>query len=682
MTGLLLALAAALPAAAAPAWTPLPRVVLALYDPRQIPGDVKEIQFLDVHQHVELPLNHLGLVVEYVDVTRPLPDPASRGDVIGALAWFPTQAAFDDPRPACRWLSGMMERGKRVVLLGQLGLYRKAAPSTLDPECAAAVKTLGVSAAGLATVDPLAVAITTATALMGFERRAAVDDPSAPLVRALPGSRAQLRVEIGEGQPPVEPVTLTPRGGVALEPFLFYHNAQIEPHRKAWIVDPFAFFEDAFGVAGRPRPDPYTLSGRRVFMARLDGDGFFNVSENDRRRTAGAEFVAGFLDRMPDTPFTIALISGYYDLALYRDPESLHLSRRAFSRPNVEPASHTHAHPLVWRTLKSSLTIPRYKPSYAMETVGSVRKLEKLLPKGRSIGLLQWSGDCQPPEAAIAAAEDAGLLQMNGGGGRFDSAFPSLSHLFPIGRQAGSRRQIYAPVSNENDFTELWSARYYGYRDVLETFRRSGAPRRVKPVDVYVHFYSAERYASEKALRDVFAWARSQPLIPVFGGRYAAAARDFFRVTLESSGPGAFRILGGPDLRTARFDAVSGTPDMGRSKGVIGWRREGSVLYVALDRSHNREIALSPRETPGVRLEQADFEVDGWTPSRDGVSFEKSGWWDGYCVLAGLRPGARYRVRAGDFDRVLSADANGRLEIAFGFIERGGPATKVTVERS
>lgn len=679
---LLLALSAA-PGAAA-GFEEVPRKIAVLYRSSQIPDDVKDVFFHPFHVRAEIVLNHLGLEAQYIDADKPLPDPALPG-VLGIAAWLPAAAAFEDPRPACRWLEAAMRAGKRVALVGELGVYNRGEGGHMFNECRSALRTLGVLGFGYHSVDGMSVTLTTSSAsFVGFERK---PDPSergtVPLVRLLPGATAHVTLAFSDKPGVSQPVAITPRGGIALDPFWLYFNSEIEPHTTRWVTDPFAFFEAAFGIRGELRPDVTTLNGRRVFLSQIDGDGFYNLSELDRHKLSGEIFMREILAKHPDIPFTIGLVAGYFDLRPYNDTSSLEVSRRILARPNVEPAVHGYAHPLVWRTGKVAVSIPRYRMTVRQEIEGATELLEtRVLPGKREIKMFLWTGDCLPGVDAFELLEKQGMLAMNGGGGRMDRSFPTYSSLFPLTRPVGRFRQVYTAAPNEEDFTAVWSERFYGYKDVLETFERTGSPRRVKPVDVYAHFYSAERYAALGALKTVLGWARAQQLVPVFASRYARSVRDFFAIGVSRSGPRRWRLVGGPDLRTVRFDGDPGWPDLAASKGVLGFKRELGSLYVFLDGSRERELVLSERERPAPRLEEASFEIEDWSVSRGAVTFKRRGWWTDECVLAGLEPGRAYRVRSGAFEARLVADASGKVSITFPDAARGKEPLDVVVERA
>ena len=658
-------LLAASPAFAA--WEESPRTVLGLYTPEQIPGFVKDFYFHPLHQRAEMPLNHLGLILEPTDATKGLPDLSARADVRGVILWPDRQNAFPNSSEVCRWLGAAMERGVRVAIVGREGLFLSEGETPgLSAECRRMFRSLGVILYGARTVDALSVKVASASPAIGFERE---PDPSetgvVPILRAAPGSEALLRLSLEYGEPNTsDPVVVGPRGGVALAPFWLYKNEALDPAQFRWVTDPFEFLARAMGVSGLPRPDVTTLNGLRVFSSHIDGDGFFNRSEAGRGKISGEVFLSEILERYPSTPITISLIAGYFDLTLYGTQSAADLSRRILSRPNVEPASHGYAHPLNWRTGEVALRIPRYRMDARREIVSSPGIIEaKALGGGSRISLFQWTGDCLPTPEQVALAEKAGLLNINGGGGRFDRRHPSYAYLFPVGRSLGESRQIYAPSFNENEYTDLWSARYYGYRDVIETFERSGSPRRIKPVSVYVHFYSTEKYAAMRSLKTVYDWALAQPLIPVRTTRWVRSARDFYEMRILKNGENRFKLTGGAALRTVRFDDEPRVPDMEASRGVLGWRREGRTVYVSLDESAEREIALSAKAPTGLRLERANFEVEDWSAAGGGVRFEMEGWWEPAFTLAGLKPGRAYRITGPDHESDAVADSEGLLSV-------------------
>ena len=80
----------------------LPRRVLALYKSSELYNAVegarpKTAWLNEVHAWAQMPLNWLGLVVDYHDVARGLPDEAQMGRYRGVLTWHQTEEIDDPP---------------------------------------------------------------------------------------------------------------------------------------------------------------------------------------------------------------------------------------------------------------------------------------------------------------------------------------------------------------------------------------------------------------------------------------------------------------------------------------------------------------------------------------------------------------------------------------------------------
>ena len=98
--------------------------------------------------------------------------------------------------------------------------------------------------------------------------------------------------------------------------------------------------------------------------------------------------------------------------------------------------------------------------------------------------------------------------------------------------------QVYAPITNENIYTNLWRGPFYGFERAIETFEMTDKPRRIKPVGIYYHVYSASKQAGLKALHKVYAWALTHPLHPVYTSEFIAKVKDFEGVAIAREGRG------------------------------------------------------------------------------------------------------------------------------------------------
>lgn len=300
--------------------------------------------------------------------------------------------------------------------------------------------------------------------------------------------------------------------------------------------------------------------------------------------------------------------------------------------------------------------IPRayaVKPyDYNLEIEGSYNYINMLLPPGKRVEVVQWSGNTLPQDYVIAESRRIGMRNINGGDSRFDSEFPSYAWVAPIGRQIGAERQIYASDSNENTYTGLWTERFYGYRYLKETVRNTEAPIRVKPFNIYYHIYSADRTASLDSLLRMLDYARTQELAPVAASRFAAIADGFYTTRLVPLDRERWRIENRGELQTVRFDrAENRAVDFARSEGVLGERIFQGSLYVALDSAHVapvvalKPIVRSARPVPAPRayLVHARWRLANFKDSGETFSVEAQGYGEGAMEWVVPRPG-RYKV--------------------------------------
>lgn len=609
----------------------LPRTVLAFYDSRS----ESRLRFANVHQLATLPLNHLGLVVEPHDIHSPLPPIEGRNDVRGILVWV-ADGETPDPKRFWRYLEQAVDRGIKLAILGDLPMRaEKAAALELSDINPVLVK-IGVEALG--DWHPVTLGSTLAprdTALVEFERRFDATLPAYSRFRAVNGARPWLSIREAEAPETAnDQVIVGPRGGYASAGFIYFRDPAFL--RTQWYLNPFEFFRQVFGTDELPKPDITTLNGRRIFYSHIDGDGWMNITSvpayAKERLTSAEVILKEVAEGYPDLPVTVAPVAAELDPAWHGSPAAMDIARRFFALPNVEPASHTYSHPFQWSFfanytpareapfaaiyrssgqqrysgsdpnaedreakaakaagLTTGYRIPRAygdKPfDIDLEIGGALDFLRKLAPSGKPPRLVQWPGDTAPFALALQKTEDAGALNINGGDSRFDTEYPSYSHLAPFGLRRGGVLQIYATNSNENTYTELWTDRYFGQRYVRETWMNTESPRRVAPINLYYHIFSGEKPASLKAVQENLDWVRKQEVAPIHTYDFAAIVKGFFESRLESVGPQSWILRQRGDLQSLRFDGKLAelVLDYADSSGVLGFRRHQGALYVALD---------------------------------------------------------------------------------------------------
>jgi hypothetical protein len=240
-----------------------------------------------------------------------------------------------------------------------------------------------------------------------------------------------------------------------------------------------------------------------------------------------------------------------------------------------------------------------------------------LAPPGKRTRVFLWTGDCNPDEGPLEAAAAAGMLNMNGGDTLITRADPTLTIVAPLGVPRGRFFQVYAPNQNENVYTRHWQGRYYGYERAIETFELTESPRRLKPVNIYYHTYSATKTASLAALHKVYAWALAQPLHPVYASEYIERVLDFNRAVVARS-EGGWRVRGMERLRTLRAPRSMGIPE----GDIAGYALHGEQMYLMLTHGE-AEFRFTGNSIPA--LAEANAQLTSFERSGNGARFSLRG---------------------------------------------------------
>jgi len=638
-------------------------------------AEAKDAHQTILYQLLELPANHLGLRCDYLDATGSLPSPSVvRARYRGVVTWLTDDSLAGADR-YLRWLRGCARLGVRVLMLDGLGAFsdpKTRAPA--DPELIReTLSALGLrrSVAG-ATQNPLDIELVSKqSAVVEWERPLRGELLQLDPYRALePDAKVYLRLR-RRRRPEVtaDAVVVTRHGGLVAPGYVVWDDPA-PPYVTQWRVDPYRLLEEAFSLEGLPRPDPTTALGARLALSQIDGDGLESLSRVEPGKLCAEVMLTRVLKHAPLLT-TIGFIGASLDPKGTGAgiPRRLAIARAIFALPGVEPASHTLTHPFDWTRGTAAYRLPGYTYDPAVEVLRSVAYLDRVVsPPGKPVRVVLWSGNCTPPPRALAACSDLGLWNLNGGESRRDALLFASSELRPFGRVVGGHLQVHAPMPNENVYSNAWSGPYDGLRQVLETWKRTGTPRRTHAVDLFYHFYSAERRASLRALAELFRWVRQQPdLHPVFVSRYAAGVDGFQAARLTRRELGVFEVSGYGALSTIRFDDEERVPDLARSEGVLGWLRRGHSLYVHLRPGRSARIALASagRLGPQPRIELSTVPVRAFERPGPGA-LHLEAWlapW-GRLTLAGLPPGGRCRVERGAKPTVvLPVDGRGRVVI-------------------
>ncbi len=621
----------------------VPRRILGLYDGRE----AAEPSELKIHRFAVMPLNHLGYTVELRDMRRPLPDLIMEGRYAGVVVWpFTEKSAgpgFGD------WLAKTVREGVKVAFLESFGMPVAGFPTGM-----------GLTSPVMGTPQP-PFRVLEKSAMMGFETPP-VPLPDAFQPVALKVGNVLLKIADRQGAVS-EMAGIASWGGYALYPFVL---GPVLDERTAWVVDPFRFFREAFRLPQAPAPDTTTENGARLLLSHVDGDGFESRSEWPGGGYAAQELRSRVLEKYR-IPVTVSLITGITaPNGLYpdRSREYEDFARKIFALPWVEAASHSFSHPFRWQPDPSTaagayhLKIPGYRFNLEDEIAGSLDYINRrLLPAGKKARMFHWTGDCNPPGEAVAAAYRAGVDNINGGNTLMTESYRSLTAVGPLGIERGGRFQVFAPNENENVYTNLWTSGFAGYGRVLETFRLTDSPRRLKPVDIYYHFYSATKQASLAALDKVHSWAAGQRLNSIYASDYAEKVLDFNRTVVARTFDG-WLVRNGGALRELRLPSAMGFPQLDAGANIAGFNEHNGERYVHLGPGGMAEIRLREKADGKPYVSRVNGSLSKFARNGRGVSFTVTGMTAMELVMENA---GRCTVFSGNRALVPVSAINGRL---------------------
>jgi hypothetical protein len=255
---------------------------------------------------------------------------------------------------------------------------------------------------------------------------------------------------------------------------------------------------------------------------------------------------------------------------------------------------------------------------------------------------------------------------------RFDTEYPSISNLASF-TGAGPDQLINMPISDDSYYLKEGPVGQNGFVALKETILNTEAPRRLKPVTVSYHAYAGEYPARLRSVKELLREANSEALSPMSLDGYAAIVDGFLSTRIDRMGSAAWRISSRGALQTIRFDAADDREvDLELSVGVLGQKRIGAALYVALDQAvESAVVVLRPSGTSDVAasslaLVESRWFVDHFVKSRCAASFEARGYGSGTFFWSGAVPG-KYIInvaRAGEdvWQQTADADSVGNLK--------------------
>lgn len=460
--------------------------------------------------------------------------------------------------------------------------------------------------------------------LIGFEVKPQVNQFDYDLYHA---NNAAIPLQLGNHRGLREDaVAITAWGGYALDPYVAINTVK---GNSLWIINPFEFLKEALRLQSFPIPDVTTENGQRLAFIHIDGDGFASMALWPNGQIAAKELLDRVLKKFP-LPTTFSVVTAdLKDDGLYPEeaPYYRDVAKTIYALPWVEAATHTFSHPFDWLKMLSmqtngqyNLPVKNYHYNQADEISGSAQFIQShLLPPGKKIKILLWSGYANANEAAFKLASESSLLNMNGGDTVITYQIPLLSQISPMGLTQGSYYQPFAPIGNEEYYTNGWSKPLYGYERVIETFKLTDAPRRFKPIDIYYHIYSATTTASLNALFKVYHWALSQPLNWIYASDYLKKVNDANSSEIIPIDHG-WEVITQGEVRELRLNRSLGFPDLAHSRNVIGYNSINDSYYLHLGTDTRTNVVLNSQPSQLPYLASCNGKIVSFQRSKDGFN--------------------------------------------------------------
>ena len=558
---------------------PIKREILTLID-----ESVHDRRFLSAHQHGALPLEYQGYIQKLYDIhTHELPSMEQMQQYGGVIIWF--SKTYKNPTKLIRWILELQKYNIKVVFAASL-------PLPLDKSLEPLSLKINETPLHLSTSSK----IVTKDAMVGYEIQPSLTQSESFIDITQGKSLLTLR---SKNDVNTTYAAIMPWGGFALRNgFMQEFNDD-----NLWVINPFEFFTKALRLKKIPAPDVTTEYGKRIFVSHIDGDGSMNRVEWNPKLFSIDVIYNKILKKYP-LPMSASIVGAEDDdNGLYPElaPQLQKTIRAMYRLPYVEPATHTFSHPFFWGKIhngdldaKYRLAPKGYDFSLENEIKGMIDELnvkyiaKEKHPRAKTVF---WSGDCAPPENVLAYVYKHHLLNYNGGDTYITNTNPWLSYIAPLGLGRGEYYQIYTGEQDENVYTGDWHGPFWGFKKVVQTFKLTESPRRLKIIDIYYHYYSGSKRASLNALYYIYDWAMKQDINPMFTSLYIPKVMDFYTLSIAQENNSYF-VAGARNLKTLRLDASPLLVDLNSSSNVLGFKAQKQSKYIHIGPKESAYVSL------------------------------------------------------------------------------------------
>ena len=589
-----------------------PRKILMLYDSSQSTNTPFHEE--PIFKHITPIIDYYGYIAEFHDVSTSLPTERLVGEYAGIISWFKKtirQKGFD------LWYKKQLDEGMKFSIIQHSGLTDRANQKILN-----ILPLKKFNAKNVITENESDwLNYESAFQLQQYQHQSTPLE-ALEILKTCQNCKShasyKLKTPVGNTQY-LHGVISADWGSWVSEPWIFKF---LPGSMMKWIIDPFKFLNETLALDTIPAPDVTTHLGRRLLITHIDGDGFLNRAELPSTPYSSQVILDEVLKQYP-IKHTVSIIEGEIG------PTGMHpnisqeleeIAKKIFELPHIEAASHTYSHPFHWHKLNKQkpnddpyhLNIRNYRYSAHRDLIGSIKYIDKLLPAQKKTQVLLWSGTALPREKDLAVLDKYGYLNMNGGNTVARKRKNSILYVSPMYRPVGKYIQIFAPIMNENVYTNDWTGPFHGFRNVIQTLKFTDKPKRLKPINIYYHFYSGEKISALKALQDVYDWSLKQDYFDIYASEYINKVNNYFEISMYSTLDKHFQIYDASEIQSFRTPLVKNI-SITKSEGLIGLRKlhDGTYLHT----SPNTPISLNFNETDVLAepyIVQSTNEINTW----------------------------------------------------------------------
>ena len=576
----------------------------------------------DSHQLGALILEYLGYKQKLYPIQKSLPSMADMKHYAGVMIWL--RDYTKEPKKLIKWVKQLVKNKIKVVFMGNFGFTLIKGNE---------YKFLGIK---VKKTHAQKIKILHKDPMVGYE----IDPPM---------YSNNEEIHLKKGNPLLSylyaddthssPIALASWGG-----YMVADGVTVNINgENLWVVNPFTFFKQALDLQTLPVADVTTQNGKRLLFTHIDGDGLANRVEGDFGFYSGDVIFNQILKKYK-IPHSVSIIGSEIDkngpFSKVRE-ELIVLVKEMYKLDNVEGATHTFTHPFFWGKIQNDnldsayrLKVKDYQFSLKKELYDTLEVINKeLYPKGKQppARTVFWSGDCIPRENALKFLYRHHLLAINGGDTTITQINPWLSRIAPLGLERASYTQIYTGAQNENVFTNDWLGPFWGFKNVIQTFKMTNSPRRFKPVDVYYHLYSGSKQASLAALKDVFNWVMRQDLFPIYTSEYIPRVIEFYNYSIAKDKEHHWLFAGLDALNTIRIEEKDLNVDLVKSPTIIGIKHFENHTYLSLNPSDKQIVNIDSYQ--GKKEEAYMVSANAQLVNYKNQNNEKQFILDGYVPL-------------------------------------------------